>query len=576
MRRILNTFLLTLLCSGAQAQWLNSGDYIYPMLGVDGTCSANFGEMRPGHFHGGIDIRTGGVEGKTLVAVADGYISRITVSPGGYGRAIYLSLKNGTTAVYGHLQRFRNDLDSHVREERYRRRANSIDLAFEPEQWPVRQGEVIGYSGNSGSSMGPHLHFELRDLSQRRCNLVREGIMKPKDTLPPRMMKIHYVEVDSLHNNSLCIHARMESYAVVRDAGGHYRLTREEPLDVGRKGYFIAEVTDRRNDVNNTFGVWRVTASVDGQRYFEYRMDGFTHDLSRCCDAVSCYPLQVGSRNEVIRLAQLEASPDCFYPVMEERGVVRTEPGQVRRICIEAEDDFGNRSQIEFCVQGRGDTFRAEVDTTATILRPDRASSVTMGHAMRTYIPAGALYEAIYCRPECVPAHPVESGVVTLSPAYRVLDASTPLKIPATVTIRADVPTKLQLRASLAVRTLKGSTAYVGGAYSDGGVTATTSSTGEMWVVADTLPPQIRPLFQSGANLAQATSLRFQVSDNFSGIASYVLLIDGQWVPCDHYPIKGMFYHAFDKSAAGSKHQAQLTVRDGVGNTAHWSGVFYR
>ena len=107
MRRILTLLLFTTICSGAQGQRLNPGDYIYPIRGVAGLYSANFGEMRPGHFHGGIDIKTDGGEGKPLVAVADGYVSRVSVSPSGYGRAIYLTLGNGTTAVYGHLQRFR-------------------------------------------------------------------------------------------------------------------------------------------------------------------------------------------------------------------------------------------------------------------------------------------------------------------------------------------------------------------------------------------------------------------------------------------------------------------------------------
>ena len=124
------------------------------------------------------------------------------------------------------------------------------------------------------------------------------------------------------------MHSRPESYAVVRSAGGSYRLTREEPVGAGRKGYFVVEASDRRNGVGNTFGLWRLALSADGKPLFEYRMDGFEQAQSRCCDAVSYYPLQLTSRNEVIRAAQLAQSPACFYPVMEERGIVRTEAGQ--------------------------------------------------------------------------------------------------------------------------------------------------------------------------------------------------------------------------------------------------------
>ena len=575
MRRLLAFLLFAAIDTGAQAQRLDPGDYIYPIRDVARLYAANFGEMRPAHFHAGIDIKTDGAEGKPLVAVADGYVSRVSLAAGGYGRAVYITLRTGTMAVYGHLQRFRDDIEEHVRQERTARRANSVNLWFGPEAWPVKQGDVIGFSGNSGSSMGPHLHFEIRDTpTQRLYNVVREGVIRPEDNLPPRIMRLHYVEVDTLQG--VPVRSRMESYAVVREAEGRYRLTREEPVGVGRKGYFVAEVTDRRNGVHNTFGIWRVTASADGIPYFEYRMDGFTHDLSRCCDAVSCYPLQLGSRNEVIRLARLAGAPDCFYPTMEERGLVRTTEGQQRRIRIEAEDDCGNRSSLEFTIRGRSESFRAEPDTAAVAVYPDRTSLVQVGREARISIPEGALYEPVFAKPERRETPQADSGVVVLSPAYRFLSPETPLRHAAAVTIRTHVPRPLQLQTVLAVRNRKGRLAHVGGTYANGAVTATTYATGDLTVVADTLPPSIRPLFTEGADLSKAEGLRFRVADNFSGIAAWTLRIDGEWVPCDRFPVKGTLVHFFDNPATRRKHEVQLSVRDGCGNTAHFRGIFYR
>ena len=575
MRRLLAFLLFAAIDTGAQAQRLDPGDYIYPIRDVARLYAANFGEMRPAHFHAGIDIKTDGAEGKPLVAVADGYVSRVSLAAGGYGRAVYLTLRNGTTAVYGHLQRFRDDIEEHVRQERTARRANGVNLWFGPEAWPVKQGDVIGFSGNSGSSMGPHLHFEIRDTpTQRLYNVVREGVIRPEDNLPPRIMRLHYVEVDTLQG--VPVRSRMESYAVVREAEGRYRLTREEPVGVGRKGYFVAEVTDRRNGVHNTFGIWRVTASADGIPYCEFRLDGFTHDLSRCCDAVSCYPLQLGSRNEVIRLARLAGAPDCFYPTMEERGLVRTAEGQQRRIRIEAEDDCGNRSALEFTIRGRSESFRAEPDTATVAVYPDRTSLIQVGREARISIPEGALYEPVFAKPERRETPQADSGVVVLSPAYRFLSPETPLRHAAAVTIRTHVPRPLQLQTVLAVRNRKGRLAYVGGTYANGAVTATTYATGDLTVVADTLPPSIRPLFTEGADLSKAEGLRFRVADNFSGIAAWTLRIDGEWVPCDRFPVKGTLVHFFDNPATRRKHEVQLSVRDGCGNTAHFKGIFYR
>ena len=156
MRRLLTLGLATAALFTHTLLRAQSGTrYAYPVRDVPGLCAANFGEIRPGHFHAGVDIKTDGAEGKPLVAVADGWLSRAVIAPYGYGRALYLTLPDGTTAVYGHLQRFRDDLEAVLRDERYRRRANNLDLTFDAGRWPVKRGDVIGYSGNSGSSGGP-------------------------------------------------------------------------------------------------------------------------------------------------------------------------------------------------------------------------------------------------------------------------------------------------------------------------------------------------------------------------------------------------------------------------------------
>ena len=573
MRRILLLILALVPLAGSAQTKLNPSDYIYPIREVAGLYSANFGEMRPGHFHAGIDIKTDGVEGKPLVAVADGYVSRISVQAGGYGRAIYLTLKNGQTAVYGHLNRFRPDIDSLMQADRYRRKSNSVDRWFEADRFPVRQGDLVGYSGNSGSSGGPHLHFELRDTKDQRLrNVVSEGIISPIDSLPPRFMKLHYVEIDSLPDG-VCIHRPMESYAVVRDSEGRYRLTREEPLPVGRKGYFIAEVTDRRNGVQNTFAVWRLRAEVDGKPYFEFRIDHFTHAFSRSCDAVSHYPLQLSSRNEVIRIAHLEGAPSFCYPTMEERGVVRTLPGEQRAIRLTTADDCGNSSVLEFRIEGRSSFFVAErPDSTFQPIPMRQAVRLRHGRDFSFALPTEALYESTYARVEAGTIPPVDSGVVVLSPAYRVLDTKTPMRKAAEVSIRTYVPDSLRTRAMIALRNWRGRAALAGGKYQDGEVSVSTRSAGDYFVVADILPPTIRPSFNDGATLSK--QLTFKVSDNFSGISSWRLEIDGEWRPCDRYPSRGILVFHFDRKASGKLHRYRLTVRDSAGNVTTLEGSY--
>ena len=367
-----------------------------------------------------------------------------------------------------------------------------------------------------------------------------------------------------------------KSYAVVRSAGGNYRLTREEPVGAGRKGYFVVEASDRRNGVGNTFGLWRLALSADGKPLFEYRMDGFEQANSRCCDAVSYYPLQLTSRNEVIRAAQLAQSPACFYPVMEERGIIRTEAGQTRRIRIEAWDDCGNRSQLEFDILGRTESFRAKADSAATVLTPGRTGIVRLGREVTARIPAGALYEPVFCRAERCPAPASDSTLLVLTSGYRILPVTTPLHRAMTVSVRAFVPENLHPHTVLAARNAKGRLTCIGGKYADGAVTATTRTTGELFVVADTIPPRIRPLFTDGADLTRAPAMRFRVGDNFSGIASCTLFIDGKWLPCDRLPMQGTLIHLFEEPPARKSHSVRLTLTDACGNTACWEGTIRR
>lgn len=232
MRYFLTLLLLAAGCTAARAHG-DSTQYLFPVRQVAGLYSANFGELRPGHFHGGVDIKTDGAVGKELVAVADGYVSRLSVAPGGYGRALYITLRNGHTAVYGHILRFRDDLEQRVDAERRRTRRNSVNLWFRPDEFPVAQGDVVARSGNSGSSFGPHLHFELRQTStQRTLNTVRMGIIRPEDHIAPLMLGLRYAEVDTL--DGIPVHGPLRSFELKKTADGCYRTAAAGPLEVGR------------------------------------------------------------------------------------------------------------------------------------------------------------------------------------------------------------------------------------------------------------------------------------------------------------------------------------------------------
>ena len=448
--------LLTLLFSGgllaAPAQEPRSERYRFPVRNVAGLYSANFGEMRPNHFHSGVDIKTDGVTGKPVVAAADGYVVRIAVSPGGYGRALYIAHPDGTTTVYGHLERFRTDIESYLRYKRYEQGRSNVDFTCKPSLFPVRAGDTVALSGNSGMSFGPHLHFEVRRSSdQRTLNTLAAKLLPVRDRIAPRIMRLHYVEVDSL--GDVPVHSRPRTFDVVRRSEGDYALRQTQPVAVGRRGYFIVECSDRKDEVYNTFGIYRLTEEVDGEVRYEYRMDGFLFGDTRYCNAVSYYPMQLSSRNEVIRLTQPAGCPDRFFTTMKNRALLTTPAGRRQEVRITAEDDCGNRSVLAFTVEGKADerSFRAPACDSLPVVRHDRDFH-REGDGVRIEIPAGTLYESCFYtqRPYDEP-QPKDSTLLFLSRGVEILDVRLPMHRYATLWIDAtQVPPELRRHAVLA------------------------------------------------------------------------------------------------------------------------------
>ncbi len=562
----------------AAAQRLDPEYYEYPLRDVAGYYSANFGEMRPNHFHSGVDLKTDGVEGKAVVAAADGYVSRILQSPSGYGLALYIAHPNGTTTVYGHLSRFRKDIADFVFAERHRLRSSRVDIVCPPDKFRVARGEEIARSGNTGSSMGPHLHYEIRDTeTQKTYNVIAQGVLKPKDAIAPYMMKVHYIEIDTVRG--IPVNARPATYAVRKIDGNTYGLARQSPVKVGRKGYFVVEASDRKDDCANTYGIYRLRAQVDGRTFFEYRNDGFTFDLSRYCNSVAYYPVQRNSRNEAIRLAAMQGGVERFYPTLVDRGVIAADAGVKRKIDIAVEDDCGNVSTLGFEIEGKPDAecFCGEIDDERKAVYCDRDFAFKVDDAFSVVIPKGALYESAALRIERSETTPVaDSTVRILSPAYRVGDKDIPLHRSIAPVFSVAVDEALRPYVVMAVVADDGRVSYAGGNYRYNRLAGRASSFGTYCLAADTVPPVIKPQFADGQDCRNRDRIAFRVSDNFSGIASYIATVDGRWVAIDLSRGRASIDLRAEGVAGGGTHAIEFTLVDNCGNRAVWRGTIVR
>lgn len=540
--------------------------------------SSNFGKLRSTRFHSGVDFRTGGVEGKKVLAVEDGEIYRIGVKPYGYGNVVYVMHPDGSISVYGHLSKFTPEVEEYVRGERYRRKRNDVDLFPAAGTFPVRKGQVIGLSGNTGNSFGPHLHFEIREAgTQRTVNPIARGYYDVRDDMPPQIYKVHYYLVDTLMG--VPVHTRVTEAAAVRGKDGRYGL--EEPLVLPGRGYFCIETMDRKDGVGGSMATYRISLYADDRLRFEYLMDGFTFGQNHFAKVISDYVLNGKTSNDVFRLAVLNDGAMPFYRNVVDRGLIHPAEG-IERIRIEVEDDSGNTSVLEFPVTydsaAVGATVNIPTDADAVDFRR-HYSRTTDG--LKVTIPAGALYESLFYeqgRRSVRPSVKTGRGTRILSDFYDVHDASVPLQAPVTLSFRADVPEELRDRVVIARVTDRGVLAAAPARYADGTVTGKASVFGVWCAAADTVKPTVRPAFTSGDDLSGERRIGFRISDDFSGVASYSAEVDGQWVMLEHDTVQGMLYHYFDDglSGTGKTHTVELTVTDGAGNTTVYTGTYYR
>ena len=552
---------------------VSAQEYLFPLLDVKGSYSASYGEIRSRRFHMGVDIRTDNVEGKAVVAVADGYVSRIALAPRGYGLALYVNHpKRGTMSVYAHLSQLRKDMAEYVLNDRYTHRVNSKNYYPTAEMFPVKAGDTIAYSGNSGSSFGPHLHFELRDLkSGQSLSPIKMGAVSPCDTIAPQILKLHYVLLDTLAGR---VKSRIVSSHTAQLCGDEYTLS--DSVKVWGRGHFVLEATDSRNNSTNRFGLYGVRMAIDGEECLDYRMERLSYSDNRYCSAVSFYPLQRKAKCEVISLAKRAQAPAYLYRKASEECLLMLGEGEQRDVCVEVEDECSNVSRLRFRAYGTAyrqlllPTHEGDVVVVGGV-----EPTVIRGEGFTAVVPNNALYEAEYCclQPQRAIALK-DTTIVVLSQFYRIFAEDSALNKAVKVAIAASIPTELRKHVAVAAVGAGGWAGSLGGKFREDSVEVSLQRGGNLVVVADTIPPTITPRFKSGADMRDASEMLFAVRDNFSGIRSYRLTIDGEWRTLDLQPVRGELIHRFDRPLKKGivRHSVRLEVTDNCGNRGVWRG----
>ncbi|MDR2449949.1 MAG: M23 family metallopeptidase [Prevotellaceae bacterium] len=525
------------------------------------SLAGNFGEPRENHFHSGVDFRVGGQPGARLYAVAGGYVSRISVSPGGYGKAIYIKHPNGATSVYAHLHTFPSKIKKYIERIQYRKQRFAVNEYLDSTLFPVKKGQVVGIAGNSGNSFGAHLHFELRETAtDKTLNMIKGGVYRTPDNIPP---KIHNIVFYEYGKSSGIPEISPYSLYVIGN------IRKENVVTVPDTFFVAVDVDDRQNGPSGVLGVNRLVVKLDKEVIFAYRMDGFLFEDTKYINSLMAYDWWITQKRPLVK-TYLEPGNKLLYVYdkVVNNGLVTLSDSLVHIMEVIAYDDVGNTSLVAFNVRKRkpavstGETITNEADKPFEVKKvPMFHDSLNVFHerGLKVTVPAGGLYRPVWFTADTLP-RPNSA----CSAYWRIHTAETPLHHAAQIHLPADVPKHLQSKAVVASYNSKGKITSSGGTWDGDGVGASISSFGDYFVALDTVPPLIEPQFARRANLKRREKLSVKITDNLSGIGSYSATIDGNWALMEYDAKDNMLEYFFDPARLkrDQTHTLVVTVKD--------------
>ncbi|MCG8306956.1 MAG: M23 family metallopeptidase [Cytophagales bacterium] len=323
--------------------------YMFPVRpGQQNYLSGTMGELRGAHFHGGMDIKTGGTTGLKIHAAADGYVSRIKVDGNGYGNAIYIAHPQlGTTTVYGHLKTFDEDIAEYVLKEQYKRKRFSVDLFPEKTRFKIKRGDIVAFSGNSGSSGGPHLHFEIRDKYQRPINPLGYDFSEIKDNIRPSVEKI---ALKTMNKDSRVNH--QFGFFEFSPSKLNNEYTVSETIEVyGEIGVLIMGY-DRLNNALNKNGIPNLTMTMDGEQVIDITIDKIPFSKNRNILCYRDYALKIQENKSFQKLFIDDGNELNIYDTDHRKGIISITDTLVHHIKITLMDAHGNSSAVHLKVKG--------------------------------------------------------------------------------------------------------------------------------------------------------------------------------------------------------------------------------
>ncbi|TSJ38541.1 M23 family metallopeptidase [Mucilaginibacter corticis] len=571
MNKYFVTILLIIGCRFiTQAQTIQSREYPkgyfrYP-LDIAPSTAGGFAELRPSHFHSGLDFRTNQQSGYPVHAAADGYVSRIRVQFGGGGNIVYIDHPNGYTTVYMHNKQFSPQITKVLRDYQYQHQQFDVDFNLPPGQVNVCKGDVIAISGQSGAVAGPHLHFEIRDTkSEQTINPQLFGITIP-DKVPPTITAVGIYQF--LDDQPFSEYTSRQFLAAV-GAAGNYHLKIPKVIELSGNVGFGISTTDRNSASNNPNGVYSVELKLDGKTVYTFAAERFGFDQTHAINSYIDYPTFLTSHRFIQKCFIPPGSNISLYPQSINRGIINFIDNKEHEIEYVVKDVAGNASTITLKVKSKAFGLPiVKPDYPKTIFHYNQRNEFS-NDKVKVIIEPGNLYDDVDFKYATLPIVPGAYSVT-----HRIHNRLTPIHDKYDIWIKPDVDLGSQADKAVIIGTGGICDSCI---YQDGYVKGRAKAFGDFYIKLDTEAPRIVPLnIHDGSNLGAAKGIFFRIGDNLSGVKSYNGKIDGRWVLMEWDFKTKVLSYTFDGSVPPGKHKFELIVGDAKNNYSTFTADFNR
>ncbi|MDD7913918.1 M23 family metallopeptidase [Polaribacter ponticola] len=563
MKKILvASFLILHLFSFSQEKYPK--DYFIPPLNIPIVLSGSFGELRSNHFHAGLDIKTQGKEGLNVFAAAEGYVSRIKVQQYGYGKAIYITHPNGYTTVYGHLSKFAKDIDKYVKSIQYKKENYATgNLYFKKSKFPVKKGQIIGFSGDTGGSGGPHLHYEIRNTATENViNPLFFGL-KVDDTKVPT---IQALKIYALNSNSR-VNQQTKNFQLQIKNIGIGKYIADKVTANGLIGFGIS-VFDRFNKAPNKNGIYSLEMLVNGKRFYYHNVETFSFSESKFLNLHIDYKHYKKYKRKYQKTHKVTANKLSTYKDLINNGKINIKQNLNYTVEIIAKDFKGNTSSVTIPITGvkNNSIYTEQKDTTAYKIIAKKFNKFKQENVTIAF-PKNTFYKNVYLDFE------IKNGVAKIHSPIIPLDKSYTLTFNVSKYSEAE---KQQLY--IANVDYAKYPRYRNTRKKDNTFYTTTKTLGKYSLLTDNQKPKIKLLYiKNNQWISNFKTLKVKISDIGSGIKNYRATIDGKWILMQYNHKKRILTYNFsDKKLVGSKHIFKLVVSDNVGNTNKLSTTFFK